>query len=85
MRFADGSIRMQRIPVAAQRADRKPAVVELLLKLFDRRRTLQHLEPAVRPAGIIPRAQFDGPHTQRRQLPQHIIERHLRQQGRENS
>src|SRR5215469_7988305 len=80
MSLADGRIRMQRISVTAESADRESVVIELLFEFFDRRRALQRFEPAVRAARVISRAKFHCLYTQPSELAQHIVERQLPQQ-----
>ncbi len=76
--FGDGFIGMQRIAMRAERADGKSVVGEFLLELFQRDAILQHRQLAMRIAGIISGAQFDGRDVQGAQFFEHFFERELR-------
>lgn len=55
-------IRMQRIPMAAQRADANTLVRQLLLEPLRFRRVLQHRQLAMRVPRMVPRRQLDRTH-----------------------
>ena len=69
------AIRMQRIAVAAQRADGETVIRQRLLERVERGAVVQHRQLAVRVAGIIARAQFHGGDVMRRKLFQNVAER----------
>ena len=58
--FARALVGMQRIAVAAQRADGEPLIVQLLFEFVELRPVIEHGELAVRIAGIVPGAEFHG-------------------------
>ena len=58
--FGEARVRMQRISVAAQRADGKAAILELLLEFAERRAIVEHRERAMGIARIVAGAQLDG-------------------------
>jgi hypothetical protein len=61
-------IGMQRVAVAAQRADGEAVVVQLLLELLELALVLEHGELAVGAAGVVSGAEFHGVDLQSREL-----------------
>ena len=74
------AIRVQRIAVAAQRADGESVIGQRLLERAERRAVVQHRQLAVRVSGIVAGAQLHRRDVMRRQLLQNVAERELRQQ-----
>ena len=72
-----GLIRMQRVAVTTQGTDADSVVGENLLELGERCGILQHRKLAVRIAGIISRAEFDGINLERREFLQDRGQRKL--------
>ena len=76
---------MQRIAVAAQRADGDAVVRQLLLELDQLAVVVEHRELAVRIAGIVAGAQFHRIHPQTLQFFDHPIQRQAGEQCGEDS
>ena len=72
---------MQRIAVAAQRADAETVVVKLLLELVKLRLVVEHRQLAVRIARIVSCTQLDRIDVELLELFENFIQRKLRQQA----
>ena len=73
-------IGVQRVAVAAQRADREAVIGELLLEFAELARVGQHGQLAVRIAGVVAGTQLHGIDIQALEFLENVFERQLRQQ-----
>jgi len=80
-----GLIGMQRVAVTTQGADGRAVIGQNSLKLGKSRGIFEHRELAVRIAGIVPRAEFDGFDMERRLFLENRDQPKLRRQGRKDS
>ena len=78
MSLRDVAVGMQRVSVAAQRADGEAVVVQLLLEFLERRRVFEHRELAVRIAGIVARTKFNRRDAEAFSFRDYIVQRQLR-------
>src|ERR1051325_3109854 len=76
---------MQRIAVAAQRADGETVVRQLLLEVDQLRGLFEHRKLAVGITGIIAGAELHRIDVEALQLFQHVVKRHLRQKSGKNA
>src|SRR5579872_102264 len=76
---------MERIPVAAQRADADAVIVNHFPEIGQCRRILEHRNFAMCIAHIISSGEFDGIYMECCEFLENIRQRHLRQQGSEDS
>ena len=77
----DSRVRMQRVAVAAQRADPDAVIRQDLAKLAQLLRIVQHRELAVRVAGIVAGAELHRVDVQSFELVEHSRQRQLREQA----
>jgi len=77
---------MQRIPMAAKRADRNPTIAKFPLKFAERRGVLDHRKLAMRIARIPARSQFHGRNPKLLNLREHLVQRkRTKQRGKNTS
>ena len=84
--FRELGVGVQRVPVAAERADHEPALLDraeerALLRLVAE----QLVRVAVRAPRIIPRPELDGLDAERRDAVEHLHERQIREENGEDA